>query len=110
MKAEVIPMSFAVSTPHSFLTTGEQDVVLFPSKTELTVAQAAQILDLQESAILEMFTLGIFAPRQEGSQCFIDSDHVFAYKQRRDEGRAFMREMMRENYEMGLYDEELYND
>ena len=103
-------MSLAVSTPHSFLITGEQDVVLFPTKTELTVAQAAQTLDLPEGAILELFSLGVLEYRLEDSQYFIDRDHVYAYKQRRDEGRAFMRELMRLEQEMGLYDEELYND
>ena len=103
-------MSLAVSTPHSFLTTGEQDVVLFATKTELTVAQAAQVLDLPEGAILELFSIGVLECRQEGSQHFLDSDQVYEYKQRRDEGRAFMRELMRLEQEMGLYDEEFYND
>ena len=101
-------MSVAVSTPHSFLTTGEQDVVLFPTKAELTVAQAAQVLDLPESAILELFSLGVLEYRQEGSQHLLDRDHVYEYKQQQEEGLILMRELMRLSEEMGLYDEELY--
>ena len=103
-------MSLAVSTPHSLSITGEQDVVLFATKAELTVAQAAQVLDLPEGAILELFSLGVLECRQEDAQHFLDRDHVYAYKQEQEEGLILMRELMRLSEEMGLYDEEFYND
>ena len=91
-------------TPYSFLTTGEQDADLFRLSTELTVAQAARVLDIPEACILELFKLGALGYRQEGTQYWIDRDELFEYKRVRDGRRAWLEELARESQEMWPHD------
>ena len=106
-------MSLTISPPHSFLTTDEQDMNLFPASTELTVAQAAAVLDMPEDCIYEMIKVGILQSRQEGSQYWIDRDWLLEHKRQRDHMRAGNKEMIRLDQEMGLtfmeFDLEKYN-
>ena len=94
-----------------FLLTGELDADLFALPTaslptELTIAQAARVLDMPEAGILELFKLGVLEYRQEGTQYWIDRDRLFEYKEDTERGQAWLNEMIRENQEMGLYDME----
>jgi len=73
--------------------------------SELTVAQAAQILDMPEGGILEMFKLGILDCRQEGTRRFTDRDKLLEYKREYDRLGVALDEMVRENQEMGFYDD-----
>lgn len=98
-------MTLAVPTSHSFLVSEEQSVVLFPTQAELTVAQAAQILDIPEGGILEMLKIGILECRQEGSQRLINRDRLFEYKRDYENGMVALDEMTRWNQETGLYDD-----
>jgi len=97
-------MSLAAPVSHSFLTTDEQNVDLFPLPTELTIAQAAMVLEMPEGAIHEMLKLGILECKQEGTRRLIDRDWLIAYKRESDRGHAILDEIVRENQEMGLYD------
>ena len=96
-------MSLTVPASHSFLTTDEQNVDLFLTLPELTVSQAAQILDLPEDGILELLKIGVLEHRQDGTQHLINGDKLLEYKQRRDRGRAMLDEMAREDQKMGFY-------
>jgi len=96
-------MTLTAAPPLTFLATSDFNIDRSPLPTELTVAQAAQILDMPEGAILEMFKLGILECRQEGTQRLTDRDKLFAYKRNRDIGYAWLDEMALEDREMGLY-------
>jgi len=98
-------MTFTIAPPQPFLATDDFsiDPLLTELPVELTVAQAARILDMPEGGILEMFKLGILEYRQEGMRCFTDRDKLLAYKQRRDIGYAALDEITRWDQEMGLY-------
>ena len=100
-----VAMTLAFPASHSFLTTDEQSVDLFPMPPELTVAQAAIVLDIPEGGILEMLKLGILECKQAGTRRLIDRDELFAYKREREIGHAILDEIVRENQEMGLYDD-----
>ena len=104
-------MSFTIApSPQNFLAANDFsiDPLLLPTTelpSELTVAQAAQILDMPEGGILELFKLGVLDCRQEGTRRFTDRDKLLAHKHDRDIGRAWLDEMAREDQEMGLYDD-----
>ena len=72
--------------------------------TELTVSEAAAVLDVPEGGIIEMLKLRILGHRQEGTRRLIDRDELLAYKRKYEEGKAILDEMAREDQEMGLYD------
>ena len=99
-------MTFTIAPPQPFLATS-QDFYLDPPAlpTELTVAQAARVLDVPEGAVLELFTLGILECRQEGMRRLTNRDRLLIYKQERDRGCMILAEMVRLDQEMGLYDE-----
>ena len=98
-------MSLAVPATHSFLTTDEQNVDLFPLPIELTTAQAAAVLGMPEGGIFEMLKLGILTKStQKGHQRLVDRDELLAYKREYEIGKAILDEMAREDQEMGLYD------
>jgi len=101
-------MSFTVAPPQNFLTTHDFsiDPLLLPTTelpSELTVAQAAQILDMPEGGILELCKFGILDCRQEGTRHFTDRDKLLEYKQECDRIGAALDEIARLDQEMGLY-------
>ena len=92
--------------PSSLLMPVGQDVDLFPIPSELTVAQAARILDISGTCIDELIGLGVLKYRQEGTRYWIDRDRLFEYKHDWERGYAWLSELTRESQEMGLYDME----
>jgi len=98
-------MSLAVPTSHSFLTLSGPDIVLSSTTTELTISQAAQLLDAPEGVISELVALGVLEYREQGTQRCVDREQVLRYKQHLDDGEEFFRKMMLLDQEMGLYDE-----
>jgi len=98
-------MTFTIAPPQPFLVNQDFHHGSPARPTELTIAQAAQILDMPEGGILELFKLGALECRQEGTRRFIDHDELLAYKQECDRIEAWLDEMVRENQEMGLYDD-----
>jgi len=95
-------MSLAVPASHSFLTTDEQSVDLFPLPTELTIVQAALVLGVSVGYVEELLADDLIEHRQEGTRRLIDRDKLFAYKQRRERRRAECEELMSMFREMGL--------
>jgi hypothetical protein len=96
-------MTFTATLPQSFLTTAGQDIDLFPvPSSELTVAQAAIILDVSEGYIDELFDDNLFKYRLEGNQYLIDSDSFIEYKKRRERRRTECKELLGMFQEMGL--------
>ena len=82
----------------------EQDVDLFPMPSELTIAQAARMLDRRENLILELIKDGEFDSRIVNGELMVVRDSFLNYKYERDRKNASLAEMVRENQEMGLYD------
>jgi excisionase family DNA binding protein len=100
-------MTLTATPIHSFLTTGGQDIDLFPVSpvpSEVTIAEAAALLDVPEAFVDEMLKINAVEYRQDGEQSLIDRDKLLEYKQRRDYKRVGLVEMCRMSQEMGLYD------
>ena len=97
-----IAMSLAAPVSHSFLTTDEQNVDLFPLPTELTVAQAAIMLGVSDGYVVELLADDMIEHRQEGARRLINRDELFAYKQKRERRRAECEELMSMFREMGI--------
>ena len=95
-------MTLAVPTSHSFLTTDEQSIDVFPLPTELTVAQAAMVLGESDGYVKELLDVGLLEYKQEASQRLINLDRLLAYKQRRERRRAECEELMSMFREMGI--------
>jgi hypothetical protein len=94
-----------LTSSHSFAVTGGQNIDMFPATSELTVAQAARLLDMSEACIYELFKIDVLKYRKEGEQCWVNRDKLFEYKERRECRGVALAEMVRMNQEMGLYDD-----
>ena len=81
-----------------------QGVTIIPDQVELTVAQAAEILETSEAGVHEMFDMNLFKYRQEGDQYWIDRDSLLKFEARRRWRLEGVAEITRLSQEMGLYD------
>ena len=84
--------------------TGGQNIGILPVQPELTVAQAAKILDMSEGAINELLDLGIIESRRENGVRSIQQDSFWEYEADYREGREVMAELTWLAQEMGMYD------
>jgi len=82
-----------------------QDRDLFPASSELTVAQAAALLDVSEAYINELLNIDVLEYRQEGEQRLLDRDKFLEFKKWKDSTSAWLTEEAQWNQEMGLYDD-----
>ena len=98
-------MSLAITPSSPFLTADEQNVGLFPPPSELTVAQAAKLIDASEGYINELLQTGRVVFRQENGVRLIRQDNLLQYEQDRDRRHAKLDELFRLFEEMGLSDE-----
>ena len=98
-------MSLAITPSSPFLATDEQSVGLFPPPSELTVAQAAKLIDAKEGYINELLADGLVAFRQKNGEHLILRDSLLEYIQDLDRRLAALGEMVRWDQEMGLYDD-----
>ena len=99
-------MSIVAPISHPFLKEEEQAFFVIPARTELTVAQVADIIESSESSVLELVDLGELKGRWDGNRYLIDRDSLRKYEEdcrRIDEG---LNEMVRFHQEMGWYDME----
>ena len=98
-------MTFATATlSTSLLMPHGQDIDLFPMPSELTIVQAAKMLDSREGLIHELIKDGEFDSRIVNGELMVVRDSFLNYKYERDRKNASLAEMVRENQEMGLYD------
>ena len=95
-------MTFTTSPP--FEAIGEQGMELFPSLSELTVAQAAQLLDMSEGCVNELLDVGVLDFRLDGDRRLVQRDRLLEYESDYREKREAMAEITRWSQEMGLYD------
>jgi hypothetical protein len=98
-------MSITATLPHSFLATGGQDIDLFPvSSSDLTVAEAADRLQFSENHLSDLLDAGRITFRLKNGERLIPLNRLVEYEQERERRRAALDEMVRENQEMGLYE------
>ena len=95
-------MTFTISPP--FEAIGEQGMELFPSISELTVAQAAQLIDTPEGYIDELLDAGHVVFRWENNKRLVQRDSLLNFEAEYQEGVDALAEITRESQEMGLYD------
>ena len=98
-------MSLAITPSPPFLTADEQNVGLFPPPSELTVAQAAKLIDAKEDLINELLADGLVAFRQKNGERLVLRDSLLEYVQDRERRHAKLDELFRLFEEMGLSDE-----
>ena len=101
-------MTFSTTLSPSLSVTGGQDTDLFPIQSELsevTVAQAAQILDGTEGFVRELLEDGDLDFRRVNGEPLILRDSVLHYAREEERRCAWLAEMVRWDQEMGLYDD-----
>ena len=98
-------MTATIVPSYAFLASDGQDINLFPTMTECTVAQAAQFLRVSEGCVDELLKDDIVAFRTENGELLIQWDSLSAFEQRRASKRAAVDDVVRLSEEMGLYDD-----
>jgi hypothetical protein len=99
-------MSITATLPHSFLATGGQDIDLFPvSSSDLTVAEAADFLQTSLKHLNRLLDLGRISFRLENGERLISQSSLSEYVHERGRRHAVLDEMVRENQELGLYND-----
>ena len=78
---------------------------MFPMPSELTVAQAAKILDMSEACLEQLLDIGAYEFTQVGNQRLIERDYLMEQARWHAQTRAGLSEMVRMNQEMGFYDD-----
>ena len=97
-------MSLTVTPSSPFLATDEQSVGLFPLPSELTVAQAAKLIDASEGYIDELLDTGFVAFRLENGRRLVRRDRLLEHEAEYQEGLKGLAEITQMSQEMGLYD------
>jgi hypothetical protein len=98
-------MSITATLPHSFLATGGQDIDLFPvSSSDLTVAEAARILDMSVGCLNELLDDGIMAFRLTNGERLVQRDSFLEFEREYREQDEALARMISLDQEMGLYD------
>ena len=89
----------------SLLTSDGQDIGVFPMPSELTVAQAARILDMSEACLDQLLDIGAYDFRQDGNRRLIERDYLMEQAEWHKRTHAGLAEMAQWDQEMGLYDD-----
>jgi hypothetical protein len=97
-------MTLAIPS-YSFLTDAGLNVELFSEPSDLTVAQAAVLLDMPEACVNDLLNIGVLKFRQENGERLLLRDPLLEYKERCEFRRVGLDKMVRWNQEMGLYDD-----
>ena len=77
---------------------------MFPMPSELTVAQAAKILDMSVACLDDMLDDGIIESRRENGMRLIQPDSFWEFESGYRKRRETMAELTRLAQEMGMYD------
>ena len=96
-------MTFTISPP--FEAIGEHGVELFPTLPELTVAQAAQLLDTPEGYIDELLDAGRIVFRWENNKRLVQRDSLLNFEADRERRHAELDKLFLMFQEEGLSDE-----
>jgi hypothetical protein len=98
-------MSVVAAPPQTFPTTDGRNIDVFPVVSELTVAQAAKLVDKSEACINSWLNLGRIPFRQEHGERLIPLEDLLEFERDWDRRLASFAEMVSVNQEMGLYDD-----
>jgi hypothetical protein len=98
-------MTLTVAPTSVFPTTAGQDVAIFPTVSECTVAQAAKFLGWSEGYVDEVLDDNLIKHRLKDGNRLIDWNSLQEYRQERERGLAALAEIVRWDQEMGLYDD-----
>jgi cytochrome P450 len=96
-------MTITLTSP-SFQTEVGQDVDMFTAPSELTVAQAAVLLDMPVGCLNELLDNGAFEFRRENGERLLLREPLLEYKEWSERTDAWLAEEVRWNQEMGFYD------
>jgi AraC-like DNA-binding protein len=97
-------MTFTTMPSHSLLSADDQTIALFPSLSELTIAQTANFLHMSERHVNDLLDMGEFAFREENGERLVQRDSLLDFEQERERVGRVLDEMVRWNQEMGFYD------
>ena len=99
-------MSLTAAPLHTFSTIDRRDIDMSPAMSELTVAQAARLIDVSEGLVDELLKAKRVVFRLDDGERLIERNSLVDYWQERERRRASFAEMVRMNQEMGLYDDD----
>ena len=97
-------MTFTTTLSPPMSITGGQDIGIFPVPSELTVAQAARILDMSEACLDDMLDDGIIESHWVNGIRLVQEDSLLAFDTRYREGCAVLAELAQWGQEVGDYD------
>jgi len=98
-------MPLTTTPSHPFLTTDEPRIALFPVSPELTVMQAAKLLNVSEVYLNELLDIGAIEFRQDYGRRLIKHEDLIQYEQECLRMHEGLLEIVRLDQEMGLYDD-----
>ena len=81
-----------------------RDIGLLPSLSELTIMQAAGLLNVSEGFVDELLDDAIVSFRLENGERLVHRNSLLDFKQRWERKNAALDEMVRLDQEMGLYE------
>ena len=89
---------------HSFPAVSEPGINLFPVISEYTVAQAAEILGIPESDVIELLNVGEIESRSVGNRQMVSVDNLFDYVRETARLQAeALDELTQQAQELGFY-------
>ena len=91
--------------PPSLLMPDGQDVGILPMPSELTITQAAKILDMSVACVNSFLDDGTIESRWENGTRLIQPDSFWEFESDYREGREAMADLTRWAQEMGMYDD-----
>ena len=94
-----------ITMPSSLLMPDELDIDLFPMPSELTVAQAARILDGSEGLVDELLNAGQIAFHWENGERLVQWDSLRNYARNEEHRFDTLATMVQWEQKMGLYDD-----
>jgi hypothetical protein len=87
-----------------FLMAGGKPVRVVPDQTEITVPEAALILDMSANRLTRLLDENLIENRMENKDRLVILESVLAYDHKRKYRHAILAKMTQEAQEMGLYD------
>lgn len=79
-------------------------VKVVPDQSEITVPEAALILDMSANRLIRLLDENLIENRTEGDRRFVILESVLAYDQKRRYRHAVLAKMTQDAQDMGLYD------
>jgi hypothetical protein len=98
-------MTVAVATPHTLPITDRRNIGVFPTVSECTVVQAAEILDVPAACVNSWLNLGRITFRQENEERLIQLDCLLDFEEQWKRRQAALAELFHMFQEAGMSDD-----